>query len=227
LPSAAENVSTRNDNVNVLGPRLDGVPNFGYALGQWRKSCGKSSGDGGDTHIAAFECSSCCFYKPVVHANRSDLNFKIFDTQLLHQFVLNRLPGLSAQAENAFVRIVSGESREIHASYCAQQPRRLPIFFYGTPCDMGLRPAFHGTGIDSNLFYPIEVEWYALIRQKRMSAQRRQGRCRSWQQVLSGHITGAVGIFVIRAVLHGQLDVLRVSYASRFNWLPTESSTVH
>ena len=32
-----------------------------------------------------------------------------------------------------------------------------------TARDMGLRPAFHRTGIDSNLIYPFSVEGYAFV----------------------------------------------------------------
>src|SRR3981081_3192582 len=116
LPFAAENVSTCDDNVNVLGSRLDGAANFGDPLGQRRKSCRKSSGDGSNSHVAALKRPARCLHKLVIYTNRGDLDLKILDTELLHQRVLNRLPGLGTQAENPFVRIVSRESREIHAS---------------------------------------------------------------------------------------------------------------
>ena len=100
----------------------------------------------------------------MIHANRRNLDVEIFDSQAFYEFVLNRLPGLRAQAADALVGVVSRKGREVHAGDGPQQPCRLPVFFHGATRHMTLRPAFHGAGIHSNLLHPIQIEWYALVR---------------------------------------------------------------
>ena len=175
LPPASKNVRAGDDNVNLLSPSLDGAADFRDALGQWRQSCRKPSGDCGNLHAAAFEGSSRGFDEPVIHANSRNLNVKIFHSQMLYQLGLNRLPALGAQAANALVGVVSRQSCQIHTGNCAQQPCRLPVFFHRTTRDMGLRPAFHRAGIDANLLYPIQIDRYSSIGQKRAPIQRCQG----------------------------------------------------
>jgi hypothetical protein len=161
----------RDDNIDLLRSSLDGAADFGYTLGQGGKSCGKSGGNGCNSHAAILERPTCDFHEPVIHANRCNLDFELFNSQPFYQFVLDGLQGLGTQATHALVGVVAREGGEIHASNCAEQPGRLPVFFHGTARDVTLSPPFDRTGVHANLSYAIEIEWYAPIGQKRAAAQ--------------------------------------------------------
>src|SRR5438874_958854 len=91
----------------------------------------------------------------VIDAHSRDLDIEAFDAQLLHKFLLKRLPRLGAQAAYTLVRIVSGERRQIHASDGAQEPSRLPFLLYRSPRSDGLRAALDGARVHAYRVYPI------------------------------------------------------------------------
>ena len=51
------------------------------------------------------------------------------------------MPPLGAQAPHALVGVIAGKSRQIHAGDRAQQPCRLPFFFYRPPRDHAIARA--------------------------------------------------------------------------------------
>src|SRR5437764_8627190 len=102
--------------------------------------------------------------------NRQFANTKLFD-----QFVLQWLACFCAQSLDAFFRIVSGQSGEIHASDRAQEPGDLPIFFDGTSRDESGGAAFNGTGVYAYGLDPVEVERGAAVDLKRAAGQNGDG----------------------------------------------------
>ena len=93
-----------------------------------------------------------------------NLNIQFFDAEPFDQVVLNRLAGLGTQAANALVSVVARQGGEVHAGDGTQQPRRLPVFFYGAARDVALRPTFDRAGVDPNLLHPIEIQRNAVVR---------------------------------------------------------------
>ena len=73
LPFTAEDVSPRDDDVNIVSPGFDRTANFGDAFGQWREPGGKSSGDCGYPDAAAFERTHRGFNEGVIDADGGDL----------------------------------------------------------------------------------------------------------------------------------------------------------
>src|ERR1700674_3358507 len=123
-------------------------------------------------HSTTLERMQRSFNECVIDANGGDLNLPFLDPKLLFYFLLDRMPGLRAQAANALVGVIAGKSSQIHAGNRPQKPRRLPIFFYGSSRDMGLNAALDCAGVDSHLPDPIQVERDADIRQQRPSGER-------------------------------------------------------
>ena len=114
------------------------------------------------------------------------------------------MPPLRAQTADALVRVISGKSGQIHASDRPQKPGRLPIFFYTSPRDMRLRPAFDCARIDAHLAHPIQVEGYPRIRQQRATGE-------------SGHLTTALRRVTTKLVAfdwHKILDIKPGLYQS-------------
>ena len=131
LPFAAKHMSAGDDHIDIIGSRFDRTANFRNAFSQRRESCGKSGGDRGHAHAAAFERPHRRLHKGVIHADRGNFNVQFFNPQALDQIILNRMPGFGAQAAHALFSVIAGESGEVHAGDGAQQPCRLPIFLYG------------------------------------------------------------------------------------------------
>ena len=91
--------------------------------------------------------------------------------------MLNWLSRFGAKPADAFVGIISRESRQIHARDGAQQPCGLPFFFYGPARDMGLRATLDCAGVDANLLYPIQIKRNAPVRKKRTVPMVAKGVC--------------------------------------------------
>jgi hypothetical protein len=106
---------------------------------------------------AAFESSRGSFHKAVIHANCCYFDIQFFDSQMLNQFLLNRLASLGAEAAYAVVGVVAGERRQIHTGNGPEKPRRLPFLLHGAARNVRLRTPFHRAGVHSNLSHPIEV----------------------------------------------------------------------
>jgi hypothetical protein len=107
----------------------------------------------------------------VVDAHRSYFNIEIVNSQVLRQIALDWLPRLRAQPSHAVVRVVTGKRRQIHASYGAEKPGSLPIFFNRAARDVGLRSPFDRAGIDANLGDPIQIQRDAAIREQRFAVE--------------------------------------------------------
>src|ERR1700730_6673497 len=123
-------------------------------------------------HSTTLERMQRSFNECVIHANGGDLNLQFLDPKLLFYFLLDRMPGLRAQAANALVGVVTGKSSQIHAGNRPQKPCRLPIFFYGSSRDIGFNAALDCAGGGSAFSYPTEVEGNAGIWQQRTSGER-------------------------------------------------------
>src|SRR6266566_3338219 len=135
-----------------------------HALGEWRKSGGKSCRNRRNPHPAALECPQRCFHKRVINADGGNLDIQLFDSQPLYQVMLNWLPRFCAKPAYTFLGVIARERCEIHARDGPQQPCRLPILLHCPASNMSLRPAFDGTGVNSNLLQPIEAQRNATIR---------------------------------------------------------------
>ena len=90
-----------------LRSRLDGTANLRHAFGQRRQSCGKAGGNRGHAHAAAFKRAHCGFDKGVIHANRGNLNFQLFNPQPLDQVILNGMPGFGAEAAHPLLGVIA------------------------------------------------------------------------------------------------------------------------
>ena len=152
------------DYINFLRSGFDGTVDLCHALGEWRKSGGKSCRNRRNPHPAALECPQRCFHKRVINADGGNLDIQLFDSQPLYQVMLNWLPRFCAKPAYTFLGVIARQGCEIHARDGAQQPCSLPILLHCPASNMSLRPAFDGTGVNSNLLQPIEAQRNATIR---------------------------------------------------------------
>ena len=106
-------------------------------------------------NAAAFDGTPCGFDEVVINTNSRNLDVEAFDAEFLHEFLLQRLARLCAQAANALVGIVARECGEIHAGDGAQQPRCLPLFFHRAARDKCLGATLDGAGVDAHRVHPI------------------------------------------------------------------------
>src|ERR1700687_639348 len=122
-------------------------------------------------HPTPLERVQRSFNECVIHADGSNSNLQFLDPKFLFYFLLDGVPGLRAQTTHALVGIIARKSGQIHAGNRPQKPRRLPLFFHRSSCDMGLNAALDRAGVDSDFSYPIEVEGNAGIREQRLSGE--------------------------------------------------------
>src|SRR5437588_10657246 len=155
LPFRAEDVRAGNDHVNLVRAGFHRAANFRDALFKRRKTGRESRGHCCHMNAAAFNGASRALDESVIDAHSRDLDIEAFDAQLLHKFLLKRLPRLGAQAAYTLVRIISGERRQIHASDGAQEPSRLPFLLYRSPRSDGLRAALDGARVHAYRVYAI------------------------------------------------------------------------
>jgi hypothetical protein len=127
----------------------------------------------------------------VIHANSRNLDAEGLNAKPLHQSFLQRVLGLRAQTAYAFVGVVSGKRRQVHASDSAKQPGSLPIFLNGSPGDVTLRSPFDGTGIHTHLLNPVEIQRDATIRKKCFTRKSGDWRNGTWGNFFRGVAWGA------------------------------------
>jgi len=82
------------------------------------------------------------------------------------------------------------------------------------PAARRLRAAFDCTSVNSDLIYPLSIERYALVGEKRAPAQYRQGWVVIPEQPFRASVSGLYANAVMSAILHRHLDVLRNKYDS-------------
>ena len=110
LPFCGEDVGARDDDVDFVGAGFDGAADFLDAFGEGREAGGEAGGDGGYADAAAFEGAASGLDEDVVDADGGDFDVERFDAEFCDEFVLERLAGFGAEAADAFVGIVAGES---------------------------------------------------------------------------------------------------------------------
>jgi len=106
------------------------------------------------------------------NTHRRDFDTKFLDAKFLHEFPLNGLPGLGAQAAHALVGVVPGERSQVHAGDRAQKPCRLPFLLHRSPGYLRLGAALHCARIHPNVLEPIQVERNARVAKERPSIER-------------------------------------------------------
>src|SRR5438132_3137810 len=163
LPFRAEDVRACNDHVDFVRAGFHRAPDFRDTFLERRKAGRESRGHRGHVNAAPLDGASRALDESVIDAHSRDLDIEAFDAQLLHEFLLKRLPRLGAQAAYTLVRIVSGERRQIHASDGTQEPSRLPFLLYRSPRTDGLRPALDSAGVHAHRAHPIQIERYAAV----------------------------------------------------------------
>jgi hypothetical protein len=122
----------------------------------------------------------------VIDADSGDLKIKRFDTQFRDKLVLERPAGFGTEAPDAFVGVVAGKRGQIHAGDCAEKPGGLPVFLYSAAGYESLSAAFDGTGIDADIFDPIEIQRDAAIGVERAAAQVGEGGIGGRKPILGG-----------------------------------------
>ncbi len=167
LPASAKNMSSGDDNVNFMGARFDGSANLCHTFSERRKSCRKSRGDGGHVYAASLQCRQRGLDERVINAYGRNLHSELLDAKFPHQIRLDRLPRFCTQTPYAFVRVIAGERRQVHARNRPQKPRRLPFFLDRSPCHLRLRAALHGAGVHAHFLYPVQIEWNPGVRKQR------------------------------------------------------------
>src|SRR5437763_674516 len=80
------------------------------------------------------------------------------------------------------------------------------------PSDFGA--AFDCTSVNSDLIYPLSIERYALVGEKRAPAQYRQRWVVILEQPFCACVTDLFANTVMSAIFHRHLDVLRNEYDS-------------
>src|SRR5882757_4702675 len=126
----------------------------------------------------------------MIDTDRADANIQIGNSQLVYQFILQRLASFGAEPADAFIGVVAGERGQVHAGDRADEPGKLPIFFDGAASDQGGGTAFDGAGVDADRFDPFEVERGAAIDVERAASKYRDGRGVGLSQ-LGGRSVGA------------------------------------
>ena len=112
----------------------------------------------------------------MINADRGDLDVQFFDSQLLDQFMLNRLPCFGTEPAHALLGVIAGQRGKVHAGDRAQQPCRLPFLLHRAAGNVTLRPALDRTGVDANLLHPVEIKRNATVGQKGTAGQGGDGR---------------------------------------------------
>src|SRR5208282_2714561 len=163
LPFCGEDVGARDDDVDFVRTGFDGAADFFDALSERGEPGGEAGGDGGYANATAFEGAAGGFDEDVVDADGGDFDVERFDAEFCDEFVLEGLAGFGAETANAFVGVISGERRQIHARNGAEEPGGLVILFYGAACDDRLSAAFDGRGVDADVFDPVEIERDAAV----------------------------------------------------------------
>ena len=148
---------------------------------------------------ATFQGVQRRFDKHVIHANGCDLHFEFFNSQLVHQILLHRLPRLRAQTAHTFFRVIAGKRGQIHARDRPQQPCRLPFLLHGSSRYLGLGAAFHCAGVHANFLHPIQVERNSRVLLERAPAKSRDriSGIRLEATSLTCHFVSCSGMVVI------------------------------
>jgi len=171
-------VGAGDDDVDFICAGFYGAADFVDTLRERRKAGGESGRDGSYGNAAAFQGAASDFYESVIDADSGNFDFERFDGELSYQLVRDGLAGFAAKAANAFVSVVAGKRRQIHAGDGSKKPGCLPIFFYRAARSEGLGAAFDGAGVDAHVFDPIEIEWNAAICFKGPASQVSEGGIR-------------------------------------------------
>src|SRR6185369_4795633 len=158
LPLTAEYVRPRDYDINLVRARRNRAPDFREALLQCIQARWKAGGDGRDADVGSLQRAPGCLHEQMVDTHGGHLNRKILDAKGLSHAVRHRLHRLRAQTPHAFLRVVPGESREVHAGNSPQEPGYLPILFDRSPRSQGSRATLNGAGVHPNTLNPIEVE---------------------------------------------------------------------
>src|SRR5208337_174726 len=111
----------------------------------------------------------------VIHADGADLNVKCFDSQLLHDFTLDRLARFRAETPDALLVVVATQRGKVHAGDSAEHPGDLPVLFHGPACHQGGGAALDRAGVHANLLQPIQIQRSPAIRRKGASVQQGDG----------------------------------------------------
>jgi hypothetical protein len=117
-----------------------------------------------------------------------------FDAEFCDEFVLEGLAGFGAEAADAFVGVIAGESGQVHAGDGAEQPGGLVVFFYGAARDEGLGAAFDGAGVDANVFDPVEIQGDAAIGLQGVATEVSEGQVAEERSVWGFRASGGVEI---------------------------------
>src|SRR5882757_10313087 len=111
----------------------------------------------------------------MIDTDRADANIQIGNSQLVYQFILQRLASFGAEPADAFIGVVAGERGQVHAGDRADEPGKLPIFFDGAASDQGGGTAFDGAGVDADRLDPLQIERSAAIDVQRAASKYRDG----------------------------------------------------
>src|SRR5258708_28163310 len=84
LPPSAEYISARDNDVDLVGARLDGAPDLGDSFGKRRKTGRESRRDRGHVNPASFDSTSRRFDERVVHPHSPNLERQLCDAKLLY-----------------------------------------------------------------------------------------------------------------------------------------------
>src|SRR6266436_2749110 len=163
LPLSTEYMGPGDDNVDFIRAGLYGAPDFGDSFGTRRQPGRESRRDRGHVNSASFNSAARRLDESVIDAHGRHLDLQAFDTKLLHDFLLERLPRLGTEPKHAFIRVVTRKRGEVYARDGAQQPRGLPLFFHRTASHQGLRSPLHGAGVHANGTYPIYIQRNAAV----------------------------------------------------------------
>ena len=167
LPASAENMGAGDDHIDLMRARFHRAADFCDTLRERREACRKSGGNCSNVNSASLHCVQRSFDESVIHANRPHLNAEFFDTEFLHEILLERLSRLPAQSSHALIRVIARECCQIHARDRAQEPRSLPFFLDGAACHLRLGAAFHGSRVHANVLQPVQIERNADVREER------------------------------------------------------------
>jgi hypothetical protein len=82
-------MSAGDDHVNFLRAGFDGFSDFGDAFFQGRKTGGKTCRHGGNGMLLPCNAFTAVFHEQVIDADRTDLDVKIADAELVEELLLN------------------------------------------------------------------------------------------------------------------------------------------
>lgn len=127
LPLAAQDVFTRDDDIDLARAGLDRGVDLLDALLERAESGGKAGADGRDRNVRALQRGDRVRHALVIDAHRADRNARIRHAERFEDVLADGAARLRAQTLHVRWRVVTAEGGEVDAGDRLEEPCRLCI----------------------------------------------------------------------------------------------------